>query len=56
MSTVTPGHPMFCAKQAKRTPMIPTHNGWPTCLRCGFDTATAVAAQRAQANNERNAR
>lgn len=28
----------FCARQSRRTPAIPWHNGYPTCLACGRDT------------------
>lgn len=38
-AAVGPDHPMYCPRQARRTPSIPTHNGYPTCIRCGADVA-----------------
>jgi hypothetical protein len=33
--TKTERGPAYCAKQARRTPAIPTHNGFPRCIACG---------------------
>lgn len=53
--TVQPGDPMHCARQAKRTPTIPTHNGYPKCIACGTDVPPLVFAQ-VRVNREREER
>lgn len=34
--------PHYCARQARRTPVIPWHNGYPTCVACGRDVRSSV--------------
>ena len=51
--TVQPGDPMYCSRQARRTPMIPTHNGYRRCIRCGADVPPLIFAQ-ARINRERD--
>lgn len=50
--TVQPGDPMHCPKQARRTPMIPTHNGHSRCVRCGVEVPPLIFAQ-VRVNRER---
>lgn len=44
--TVVKGHPMWCRVYARKTPSIPVHNGFDTCIGCGFDVAAYRAAQK----------
>lgn len=46
-TTVTKGHPMWCRVYARKTPMIPVHNGHGKCIGCGFDVAAYRRQERA---------
>lgn len=47
MATIQKGHPMWCRVYARKTPMIPVHNGFDTCIGCGFDVAAYRREERA---------
>ena len=41
-------HPMHCKVYARKTPMIPYHNGHIKCLGCGADVAAIRRALQAR--------
>lgn len=38
---------MWCRVYARKTPMIPVHNGHGRCIGCGFDVAAYRRAEKA---------
>lgn len=49
MAAVTKGHPMWCRVYARKTPAIPVHNGFDTCIGCGYDVAGFRSQHRPEA-------